>query len=81
MGSAPQGQRGARLFTHNSTATYFKVVSPNTRKEIRKLETQARVEREFHSNSKIMEDMSSWVPNPGHTKGKKKQYLNYVALH
>ena len=45
------------------------------------METQVGIERQSHSNSEIIEDMSVLVHDPGHTRGRKKQYLNSEILH
>lgn len=53
---------------------------PQTWWEIRKLETQAGAERQSYSDSEILEEVSCWVLDLGHTRGWKKKYLNYVDL-
>lgn len=51
-----------------------------TRKEIHILETQAKVERQSHIDSKVLKDIWTWVPNHRHTRHRKKQYPNTMDL-
>ena len=60
------------LFSHDSNATYFNAILLETRKETHKI--KASVERQSHLDLEILEDMSNWLLNIGHTRGRKKQY-------
>lgn len=45
------------------------------------VETQVGIEHQSHSGLELLKDISMWVPNPGLTRGRKKQYFSSIVLH
>jgi len=60
---------------------YQVVVPSDIRVEIRHIKSFFANDCRVFSYSDIIEDVSHWVPDPGHARGRRKQNLNSITLH
>jgi len=57
-------------------AYYFNVVPRDVHLEIRELDVKVGEERKLLSHLKLLEYLCGWVLDLGHTRGRKRQFMN-----
>lgn len=71
----------AQSQAQEATSRYHASTSPDTKVDIRQLESQVASESQTYLDSELVAEVSNWLPDPGQTRGQRNQYLHSVTLH